>query len=164
MQQIKIFLLLAGSDEQLIERNLKHIVNFLRRKLLQVPSNLPAAPASNVNPTDETPEIPFNPSSGAYPAIPNAKNKQFPTPLPPPGDNPKQQSPDKPNPNASRTPTNQSAYWRTMIYIYVVPGVAFLITVAAAMLFMCRKPGQPTIGPWKTGLSGQLQKAFVTGT
>jgi hypothetical protein len=35
--------------------------------------------------------------------------------------------------------------------------------VAVGLLLMCRKQVVTTIGPWKTGLSGQLQKAFVTG-
>jgi hypothetical protein len=41
--------------------------------------------------------------------------------------------------------------------------VGVLIIFAAGLLFRCRKQGVTTIGPWKTGLSGQLQKAFVTG-
>ncbi|KAL5203233.1 hypothetical protein ABZP36_014185 [Zizania latifolia] len=33
----------------------------------------------------------------------------------------------------------------------------------AWMLLPCRKKSVASIGPWKTGLSGQLQKAFVSG-
>lgn len=42
-------------------------------------------------------------------------------------------------------------------------GVAVLLIVVASVIFMCQHRGVTTIGPWKTGLSGQLQKAFVTG-
>ncbi|OVA02100.1 Protein kinase domain [Macleaya cordata] len=162
---------LPSSDEPLMERNVQHRVHFVRRKLLQESKNLPAAPASSANPPEQMTTIPSTRSSGAFPAVPNAKKKQFPPPLPPtPGDQSTHQSPSTPNSNAqsSQSPTGgqpvaQASSWKTMKFIYVVPGVAFLLTVAAAMLCMCRKRGVTTIGPWKTGLSGQLQKAFVTG-
>lgn len=51
----------------------------------------------------------------------------------------------------------------TWMYFLIIPIVAVLVFVAAGLLFMCRDRGVTTIGPWKTGLSGQLQKAFVTG-
>jgi hypothetical protein len=45
----------------------------------------------------------------------------------------------------------------------VIPSIALLLIVIACMLLLCRNKSVATIGPWKTGLSGQLQKAFVTG-
>ncbi|KAI3918830.1 hypothetical protein MKX01_042150 [Papaver californicum] len=154
---------LPSSNEQLIERHVTYVAHFVRRKLLQEPSNLPASPASNVNSPDQAAEVPFTRSSGAFPAIPNGKKKHLPPPSETsPGDDPEKTPPSTLNANAPQRPIeNQS--WKTMKYIYVIPGVAFLVTVAVAVLCMCRKPGETTIGPWKSGLSGQLQKAFVTG-
>jgi hypothetical protein len=48
------------------------------------------------------------------------------------------------------------------LYFIVLPLVVLLIGIAC-MLLLCRTKSGTTIGPWKTGLSGQLQKAFVTG-
>jgi hypothetical protein len=51
------------------------------------------------------------------------------------------------------------------LYKAVLPAVGLLLlTGLACLLLPCRKSAVATIGPWKTGLSGQLQKAFVTGT
>lgn len=48
-------------------------------------------------------------------------------------------------------------------YIIMGVSVSVLLIVLIVMLFMCRNQAVKTIGPWKTGLSGQLQKAFITG-
>jgi len=45
----------------------------------------------------------------------------------------------------------------------VLPAVALLLLAGLACWLLCRKSAVATIGPWKTGLSGQLQKTFVTG-
>jgi len=49
--------------------------------------------------------------------------------------------------------------------LYVVIGVAAFVAmlIIVAVIFFFRKRAVKSIGPWKTGLSGQLQKAFVTG-
>jgi len=62
--------------------------------------------------------------------------------------------------------TNPAAYLsRSMrwLYMVVLPAVALLSLAGLACWLLCRKSAVATIGPWKTGLSGQLQKAFVTG-
>jgi hypothetical protein len=62
--------------------------------------------------------------------------------------------------------TAQHARSRKWLYTIVLPAAVglLLLTAAACFLFPWRKTAAATIGPWKTGLSGQLQKAFVTGT
>jgi hypothetical protein len=51
------------------------------------------------------------------------------------------------------------------LYLIVLPAAGLLLLAGiACWLLACRKSAVATIGPWKTGLSGQLQKAFVTGT
>ncbi|CAA7410250.1 unnamed protein product [Spirodela intermedia] len=65
---------------------------------------------------------------------------------------------------ASGSLENQSkGLGRTWAYVLALPGAAFLLTVAAGMLVMLRTPANAAIGPWRTGLSGQLQKAFIIG-
>jgi hypothetical protein len=49
------------------------------------------------------------------------------------------------------------------LYAILIPSIALLLIIIACMLLLCRNKSVTTIGPWKTGLSGQLQKAFVTG-
>jgi hypothetical protein len=60
----------------------------------------------------------------------------------------------------------QHARSRKWLYTIVLPAAVglLLLTAAACFLLPWRKTAAATIGPWKTGLSGQLQKAFVTGT
>ncbi|WVZ69307.1 hypothetical protein U9M48_018113 [Paspalum notatum var. saurae] len=49
------------------------------------------------------------------------------------------------------------------LYFIVLPLVALVLIAITCVLLLCRNKSGTTIGPWKTGLSGQLQKAFVTG-
>jgi hypothetical protein len=67
-----------------------------------------------------------------------------------------------PAPAASATHA-RSVKW---LYTIVLPPAAglLLLTGIACFLLPCRKTAAATIGPWKTGLSGHLQKAFVTGS
>jgi hypothetical protein len=64
-----------------------------------------------------------------------------------------------PSTTAEEVTERRSIKW---LYLIVVLLVALLIGIAC-MLLLCRTKSGTTIGPWKTGLSGQLQKAFVTG-
>ncbi|OVA07254.1 Protein kinase domain [Macleaya cordata] len=158
---------LPSSADPSIEQNVEHILNFVRRRLLQESTNLPAAPASDGTIPEPLTTIPSTRSSGAFPAIPNGKNKQISSPSP-------LHSPVNPNSESISTPSSlgkpidqhpsaDGSSGRKWKYVIVVPIVAFVLIVASVMLLMCRSRGVTTIGPWKTGLSGQLQKAFVTG-
>ncbi|RLN30832.1 putative LRR receptor-like serine/threonine-protein kinase MRH1 [Panicum miliaceum] len=64
-------------------------------------------------------------------------------------------------------PPSKSHYLLTSmrwLYLIVLPAAGLLLLAGiASWLLPCRKSAVATIGPWKTGLSGQLQKAFVTG-
>ncbi|GJM89728.1 hypothetical protein PR202_ga05943 [Eleusine coracana subsp. coracana] len=67
---------------------------------------------------------------------------------------------------AQRTLSKSHDLLRSMkwLYMIVLPASGLLLLAGAAcFLLPCRKTAAATIGPWKTGLSGQLQKAFVTG-
>lgn len=127
-------------------------MKFARRKLLEQSSNLQAPPARGNPSTTLTSTLPTVRSSGSFPAVPTAKKKQYPVIQPP--------SPNTSQPSESKPSKGHSSLWN---YLYIIPGVAALLIIAAALFFMCQSPAARTIGPWKTGLSGQLQKAFVTG-
>ena len=138
--------------------------NFVRRMLLQQSSNLAA-----ITPNDGLPLepiiTPYTQSSGAFPAI-DKKQSHAPAPQPSPVDSSLKQtnSTEHSHNQASQlSPSGNSTNEKMWIYFLCVPGVAFLLILAAVILCMCRRRGVKTIGPWTTGLSGQLQKAFVTG-
>ncbi|XP_010538565.1 PREDICTED: protein MALE DISCOVERER 2-like isoform X2 [Tarenaya hassleriana] len=138
---------------------------FKQRRLLEETSNLaamPTAPAAGPSP-GISPEA-FSRSSGSFPAVPNAKKRTPPLiPLPPspPRDN------NIPNTKAdpSSNPSQDDRKSEKHVWLYVVTGLAafVIILVIVAVIVFCRRRAAKTIGPWKTGLSGQLQKAFVTG-
>lgn len=155
-------------------QNIQNLVNTVRRRLLQQSSNLAAAPAVGGFPSAETIALPTSHSSGSFPAVPNAKKGQLLPPVPSPTDPSTQQNHDASNPDshqssgstvkpAEQPPSSGGISGDTWKYLVLISGIAFLLTVAAVMFFMCRSRAVATIGPWKTGLSGQLQKAFVTG-
>lgn len=152
------------------------VINFARRRLLEQPSNLAAAPASDGSPSEQIIALPTTKSSGAFPAVPNEKKKEPspPSPQPSPADPPLHTNPE-PGRQSLKSPTGfvqnptnggpssggtSGNIWK---YFTVITGVAVLLIVAAAVFFMFRSQAVATIGPWKSGLSGQLQKAFITG-
>lgn len=148
---------LTGSDELDIAQNVLNLVNSARRKLLDQSNNLAAAPFSG-GPTIEISTIPYTQSSGAFPAVPDANKKQnqSPAPLPPPSD----------SPHVNQASQQNSANGASEIlwkYIIITVGVAFLVIVILIVLCIWRKRAAKVIKPWKTGISGQLQKAFITG-
>ncbi|KQK09160.1 protein MALE DISCOVERER 2 [Brachypodium distachyon] len=122
-----------------------------RRKLLQ-DSNLAAAPSSANAPVPAAVPVPST-GSGSFSAfIPNnAPPPAVKTPISPPIHS------DTPSEAVSKP---RSKKW---LYAIVIPLIALLIIGITCMLCLCRNKSVATIGPWKTGLSGQLQKAFVTG-
>uniref|UniRef100_A0A7N0T4E0 Protein kinase domain-containing protein n=1 Tax=Kalanchoe fedtschenkoi TaxID=63787 RepID=A0A7N0T4E0_KALFE len=131
-------------------------VSFLRRRLVEDSSNrnLAAAPAPDAPPSNNgASTAPTMHSSGAFPAVPGKGTK--PSPLP--GAqvaNP----PQTPSPSADKG--SFDSLWK---YVLIACGAGVFFVIAAIMVCMCRSKAVATIGPWKTGLSGQLQKAFVTG-
>ncbi|KAJ4980606.1 hypothetical protein NE237_031443 [Protea cynaroides] len=138
-------------------------VSFVRRRLLEESANLIAAPASGVVPPEQMVTVPTIRSSGAFPAIPHGKNNLPLTSVPsisaPYSDAKSSQVPGNLSDQPELAGGSFGEKWK---YALVFPG-GFLVAVSAAMLFACQSRGVATIGPWKTGLSGQLQKAFVTG-
>ncbi|CAK9327509.1 unnamed protein product [Citrullus colocynthis] len=156
---------LPSSVLEEVDRSVQNLAYTHRRKLLDESSNLAAAPvSSSLPPSDSINTITSSRSSGTFPAVPN-KHKQEPTPAPLPLPHPQ---PENASSNSSDTlPTHQhqadhssANLWK---YVIIIGGVSLSLILATIIFCMCRSRGVTTIGPWKTGLSGQLQKAFITG-
>ncbi|VAH06440.1 probable inactive receptor-like protein kinase At3g56050 [Triticum dicoccoides] len=53
---------------------------------------------------------------------------------------------------------------RRRVYVIAGAGASLLVAISAALFVLCYRSNKVvTVRPWATGLSGQLQKAFVTG-
>ena len=147
--------------------NIRNLVPFARRRLLEQSKNFPAAPAAAVFSTEQIISLPTTRSSGTFPAVPKGTKKQShaPAPLvdpPPPETNSKPADHSYQTSNAVPTAQQPSASGDIWKYLISIPCVVILLAVVA-MVIVCRKRAAKSIRPWKTGLSGQLQKAFVTG-
>ncbi|XP_057433004.1 protein MALE DISCOVERER 2 isoform X2 [Lotus japonicus] len=150
----KCYDLLPSSKEPDISQNIPNLVNSARRKLLAQSSNLAAAPYSG-GPTIEFSSVPTSLSSGAFPAVPNDNKKKNQPPAPlhsPPHDA-----------SASHQHSTNGASKNLWKYIIIIIVVAVLVAVIIILLCIWRKRAAKIISPWKTGISGQLQKAFITG-
>ncbi|TKY71850.1 LRR receptor serine/threonine-protein kinase [Spatholobus suberectus] len=153
--------LLPSSYVPEITQNIPELVNSARRKLLQSSSsNLVAAPF-NGGPIIEFSSIPTTLSTGAFPAIldANKKQNQSPTPLHSPSDSPHDASNGNQTSQQHATNGASGKLWKHIISIVIV----VLIIVIIILLYIWRKRAVKVISPWKTGISGQLQKAFITG-
>lgn len=146
----------TSSHESETDDNVSNLVNSARRKLFDQSSNLAAAPFSG--PAIQISSIPFTQSSGAFPAVPGNNKKQYqsPAPLPSPSNSPHMNQTNQQNSANGAS----GKLWKDII---TIAGVAVLVIVLLIMLCIWRKRAAKVIKPWKTGISGQLQKAFITG-
>lgn len=130
--------------------------SFTNRRLLDQSSNLQARPAKLDNPTAQIVSSPITRGSGSFPAVTHptkATHTDAPSPAPI----------SVPVSHPFRAAKQSSSSGKIWIYVSVAIGLALLIAIGLAMFCMARKRVAKTIRPWKTGISGQLQKAFVTG-
>ncbi|CAN1230027.1 Protein MALE DISCOVERER 1 [Linum grandiflorum] len=98
--------------------------------------------------------VPITRGSGAFPAIPDSK---FPSNT---GASPDEDGDD--DQDAKKGPIEHNhAQWDALFYFFLALMVVFLLAFLVILLILWRRRGGKTITPWKTGLSGQLQKAFI---
>ncbi|CAL1400922.1 unnamed protein product [Linum trigynum] len=139
------------------------LFNFARRRRLQEqqPSNLVAAePTSNNGPNfNDMIIVPITRGSGSFPAVPNSKSPPSPTASSDHDGNAPSDSPKGPIIQDHAPPS----FWDTWIYFLFALMTAILLASIFVMIFLCRRRGVRPIGPWTSGISGQLQKALVTG-
>ncbi|KZV40033.1 hypothetical protein F511_12428 [Dorcoceras hygrometricum] len=159
---------LTSSYESGIVHNIKNQVTTVRRKLAEQPSNLAAIPPNIGTPVLLDPNIALpSRSSGSFPAIPNRK-KLSPPPISTPTASQEHKANDPTNPSAVNQSANKksSTDGKSETLFKLLIGIScavFLFIVAVAIFLICKSRAARNIGPWKTGLSGQLQKAFITG-
>lgn len=68
-----------------------------------------------------------------------------------------------PSPSSVRESNQRKHSISRTIYISTIGGISFLLALIIFFVFCCRANKVVAVRPWSTGLSGQLQKAFVTG-
>lgn len=104
----------------------------------------------------------FPRSSGSFPALATAKKRR--PPLIPPH-SPTAENNNNTIPNDPPRKFEEKSKGFQDVWLYIVIGVSAFaaMIIIVALIFWFRKKAVKSIGPWKTGLSGQLQKAFVTG-
>ena len=66
-----------------------------------------------------------------------------------------------PSVQVSPPPGKHDSHW--IVFMSVAAGSCFLLALSLVYFLCCRANKVVTVMPWRTGLSGQLQKAFVTG-
>lgn len=140
---------------------IRNLVPFTRRGLLEQSKNLHAVPAPATPSTEQIISLPTTRNSGTFSAVPKKQNRvPTPPPDPTPREAPVSQSSQTSN---SEPPAQQSSdsgnLWKYLIAVLCV--VILLVIVIVVIIY--RKRAAKTTCPWKTGVSGQLQKAFVTG-
>ncbi|KAH6790292.1 hypothetical protein C2S51_005298 [Perilla frutescens var. frutescens] len=144
---------LTDSPEQRIIQNTYEEENNVRRILVEQSNNLVAVSPKITAPPPLDPEVTLpSRSSGSFPAVPKSKK-----PSPPPPPTPVAQE-DKPP--VTTNPAGDSG--NSLMLIIAIAAAIFFLILLAVLFIIFRSRAARTI-PWKTGLSGQLQKAFVTG-
>ncbi|KAI3755219.1 hypothetical protein L1987_55015 [Smallanthus sonchifolius] len=99
-------------------------------------------------------------SSGSFLAVPKRPPPPPPPTTPPPALSPDTSNETQPPPANGREESGSSDKWK--IWVTVSFCILLLINIAIALWCVCRSRAVKTIGPWRTGISGQLHKAFVT--
>ncbi|XP_057741533.1 inactive receptor-like serine/threonine-protein kinase At2g40270 [Arachis stenosperma] len=127
----------------------------------ETPSNSPSSP------------LPLSPEASHSPSPSPSKSNTFirnpsplPSPLPasPPSVVSNWISAPSPAPLAAKKGESKSYSRQHFVIVWsTVGGFSFLVLVTAIVFACFRSNKVVTVKPWATGLSGQLQKAFVTG-
>ncbi|XP_074308035.1 protein MALE DISCOVERER 1-like [Silene latifolia] len=128
-----------------------------RRQLAEQSSNI-EVPDKGSNPGSQFPSQPIFRGSGSFPASGPEKGP-FKAVTSMPQVNEPGQTTQKSHSQSEKGGLSQKVW----VFIAVALGVAFLLATAIALYFMWRSRCTKAIRPYKTGISGQLQKAFVTG-
>jgi len=90
-------------------------------------------------------------------------SQHHPTAAPPHLDRPRPTTKQDEHDRSVEAPVHSSHKHSWTTYGVVAAGIAVFILVSAASVLCFRAKKMGTVRPWATGLSGQLQKAFVTG-
>ncbi|CAK8538339.1 unnamed protein product [Lathyrus sativus] len=80
-------------------------------------------------------------------------------------DSPDQNASDSPDQNASDSPSQSIPSKKNQLPIFagVIIGSAVFLVISTIGIYLCKTNKVSIVKPWTTGISGQLQKALVTG-
>ncbi|TVU22828.1 hypothetical protein EJB05_32548 [Eragrostis curvula] len=156
-------------SEAHIMQNLQSFASAMHRRFLLEGGNLPAlsgndAKSSDVANSKET-EIPvdvLSQGSGSFPAFPNAYGQML-MPLLPEAIEAARLQPPSGEGTQSTDGKLSSASAKYSKWAYLIIIMAAILILIIALILVWRIRGRAPIAPWKTGLSGPLQKALVTG-
>jgi len=158
---------LPSFTEPHIMQNLQSLASAMRRRLLREAGNLPALSGNDLeNSTGiQRPADVLSQGTGSFPAFPKQDGQILMPSVPESVENVDAATP-KQVPSAvtqSADKESSGAKYGKWTYVFIFLAVILLISLIIAPILVCRKRGHASLGPWKTGLSGQLRKAFVTG-
>ncbi|KAL6627222.1 hypothetical protein ACP70R_030948 [Stipagrostis hirtigluma subsp. patula] len=150
-----------------IMRNLQSFASAMHRRLLLEAGNLPALTGNDVKSSDlatsketQRPAEVLSLGSGAFPAFPKPDG-QILMPLLPEAIDATQVH--QLSADVAQSTDKSGAKYSKWAYLIIIPAAILLICLIVALILVWRKRGRAPIAPWKTGLSGPLQKAFVAG-
>jgi len=138
------------------------------RRLLQEVDKHKGSPTSAPSPSPSPMALPplvrskllpspsLAPSSESFPPAPS------PSPINQPSPEHRHKS-AKSFPSVQVSPPSGEHNSHLIIFLSVAAGSCFLVALSLVYFLCCRANKVVTVMPWRTGLSGQLQKAFVTG-
>ncbi|TQD91518.1 hypothetical protein C1H46_022916 [Malus baccata] len=157
----------ASCNERSNSWNLAHTEHFVHGRMLpavKAPASvsLPNPPSNNPSPTPApTPSASSNNPSPTSAPIPSASsNNPSSTSAPIPSASPPSLSAPVPAPSKSESFIKKH---KAAILIGGIGGGACFVIISFIFLYLYKTNKVATVKPWATGLSGQLQKAFVTG-
>ncbi|OMO75945.1 hypothetical protein COLO4_25777 [Corchorus olitorius] len=148
--------------------NIAQCQGAVQRRLLQGEAKI--APGVMPSPHSEAPLLPasIEPSTSPYlrdapPHVVRPSLAPAPAPTPTPSiNNTVSLSPNASVPTTSGSKSSgSSSKHKTILFAAIGGAVFLLVVIVGTYLFKTSKVS--TVKPWATGLSGQLQKAFVTG-
>jgi hypothetical protein len=115
-------------------------------------------------------ERPHNPPPSSPSSSPSPSPSPSPTPTPTPTDS------SSPPPNSTKTDVSSppplsahspqessSSRFNIHLVVILVGAIGGAILISIIGVYLCKSNKVATVRPWATGISGQLQKAFVTG-
>ncbi|XP_034570649.1 probable inactive receptor-like protein kinase At3g56050 isoform X2 [Setaria viridis] len=133
------------------------------RKRAPTPAAAPTSapsPSPFISPPESSPSTSPH-ASGSMPR--QSPSHHHPTAAPPHLDRSRPTTKPDEHDRSVETPVHSSHKHSWTTYGLVAAGIAVFILVSAASVLCFRAKKMGTVRPWATGLSGQLQKAFVTG-
>ncbi|XP_031117494.1 probable inactive receptor-like protein kinase At3g56050 [Ipomoea triloba] len=150
--------LITTKFKSIAPRKLKEKVPRGRREF-RIPDALARAPAPapELSPSPSPSPSSFRPF--AVPPPPSVVPKIAPPEPPPPVSSVAPGS----VPPSTATPRNERKKHSKILILAAVVGGSVLLVVSAIGIVFCQRNKMAVVKPWATGISGQLQKAFVTG-